>query len=165
MRPVNKWARFALPLLLVSAIAVACGDDEEAGPTGPTIADLAGSWDATSLKLTLNANPAVSVDLVQTFGGTVTLDVTSAGRYTFTGSVPGQPTLTVTGDITITGANTFTLTNDDDPTDVLSGTFTLSADKNSLSITLQDAELIDLTGDGVVDSADAALLEGAFTRV
>jgi hypothetical protein len=162
MRRLTKFAQLALPLLLVGAVAVACGDDEDGGPTGPTIADLAGTWDATSLKLT---HPNATVDLVQTFGGTVTLEVTTAGAYTFTGSVPGQPTLTITGEFQITGTNTFTLTNDADPTDVLSGTFTLSADKNSLSITLQDAELIDFTGDGVVDSADAALLEGAFTRV
>jgi hypothetical protein len=164
MRRLTKFARLALPLLLVGAVAVACGDDEDGGATGPTITDLAGTWNATSLKLTLNANPAVSVDLVQTFGGTVTLEITSAGRYTFTGNVPLQPTLTITGDFTISGSN-FTLTNDDDPTDVLSGTFTLSADGNSLSITLQDAELIDLTQDGVVDTADASLLEGSFTRV
>ncbi len=163
MRSAKKWAPVAL--LLASAIAIACNDDNKTGPTGPTIADLTGTWNATSVKLTLNANPAVSVDLVQTFGGTVTLDITSAGRYTFTGSVPGLPPLTITGDFQITGTNTFTLTNDADPTDVLSGTFTLSADKNTLSVTLQDAEVIDLTQDGVVDAADASLLEGVFSRM
>jgi hypothetical protein len=152
--------RFALPVLLVGAIAVACGDDDEE-PTGPTVDDLAGSWDATSLLLTWNANPAVSVDLVQTFGGTVTLVITAAGRYTFTAAVPGQAVQTITGDFTITGTNQFSLTNDDDPLDVLNGTFVLDSNGNELDINLPDATILDFDEDG---EDDEALLEGNFLR-
>lgn len=157
MGRVSKGTRFALPLLLVGAVAVACNDNKTT-PTGPTIADLAGTWNATSVVLTWDANPSIKVDPVQAFGATITLEITTAGRFTFTIDVPGQPLDVTTGDFTLNGTN-FTLTNDADPTDVLSGSFTLSG--NNLSITVQHAELLDFDGDGV---EDPALLEAQFTR-
>jgi hypothetical protein len=154
-------------MMMISALAVACSDDGgNGGVTGPTIADLAGTWNASSVLLTWNANPAVQLDLVQTLGATVTLQVTNQNRYTFTVSVPGLPDQIIMGDFsfTATGANTgtFSLTDDTDPpgTDPTSGTFTLSG-TNSITINIPDAELVDFDSDG---TDDEALLVGQFTR-
>ncbi len=161
----RKWIGLVLPVMMISALTVACGDDEGNGVTGPTIADLAGTWNATSLLLTWNANPAVQVDLVQTLGATVTLQVTNQNRYTFTANVPGQPALMVVGDFsfTATGANSgsFSLTDDDEPGGTpTTGTMTLTG-ANTITVNIPDAELIDFDMDGTEDEAEFV---GQFTR-
>jgi hypothetical protein len=160
-----KWSSLALPALFIGALAVGCGDDE--APTGITIDDLAGTWiaspDNAGTDVVL-AHPTVTLNLVTTLGGTVTLQVTTAERYTFTANVAalGITNLTITGDINITGNTTATITNDDDPGDVLNVTFNLSGDR--LTLTVQDAELIDITQDGFVDADDAADLAATLDR-
>ena len=156
---LKTWMRIALPVLLVGALAVACGDDDE--PTGVTIGDLAGTWDASDLSLTWNANPAVVINLVD-IGATVTLVINSNSTYSFTIAVPGQDDQVITGDFTLLGGNRFELTNDDEPEDLWTGTFTLSADGNELSVNLPDVTIFDFDSDG---TEDEALLEGDFDRV
>lgn len=155
-----KWTRLVPPVLLVGALAVACGDDDA---TGVTIQDLVGTWNATHLYLTPDANPGFTIDLVQTLGGEVTLIVTGNGRYTFITDVLQQVD-TIQGDFEISG-NNVSLTNDDDPPEEppLSGTFSLSSDRNDLSITVLHAELTDLSQppDGV---DDPATLQGDFEK-
>ena len=154
-----KWTRLVLPVLLVAALVVACGDDT----TGITIQDLVGTWDATSLELTPDDNPGFTIDLVNTLGGEVTLIVSGNGRYTFITDVLQQVD-TIQGDFEIDG-NNVTLTNDDDPPGEppLEGTFSLSSDQNDLTITVLHAELTDLDQppDGV---DDPATLAGDFER-
>ena len=158
-----KLTRLALAVLLSGAVAVACnGDDEDMmGTTGTTIADLVGTYAATQALFTLNADPAVSLDLVL-IGATVTAVVTNGtgGRFMFTIAVPGAPDQVVTGDFSIDGNNA-TLINDADPTDPLTGTFSLSTDGNTLTLTVNDTELVDFTGDGV---PDPARLDAVFVR-
>lgn len=156
-----KWTRLVLPVLLIGALAVACGDDDT---TGVTIQDLAGTWNATDLDLTLDANPLLTVDLVNQFGGTITLIVSTNNRYMFIADVPPMPVDTIQGDFELNG-NSFTLTNDEDPPDEppLNGTFTLSSDKNDLTITVEHAEIADFSQPPDGDP-DPALLVGEFER-
>jgi hypothetical protein len=147
---------FALSILLVGALTVACGDDDDT--TGVTINDLAGTWNGTSVELTWNAMPSVSVDLVQ-LGLTITLDVETNETYTFTASLAQQPVEVVNGDFNLTGGNSFSLTNDDEPGEVWSGTFTLSG--NNLSVRLEDVTLFDFDDD---DINDESLMEADFVR-
>ena len=51
-----------------------CGDS-----TGIEPADLEGTWNATSIVFTNNANSAESVDIVQTDGASFTMTVTASG--------------------------------------------------------------------------------------
>jgi len=147
-----------LPILVVGALAVGCGDDDEG--TGVTINDLAGTWNGTSVELTWNAMPSVSVDLVQ-LGLTITLDVETNGTYTFDASLAGNTVEMVTGDFNLTGSNRFSLTNDDEPGVTWSGTFTLSG--NNLSVRLEDVTLFDF--DNPPDGEnDESLMEADFVR-
>lgn len=152
----TRCGRVALPLLLLGALAVACGDDNGGG-TGPTLDDLVGTWDASSASLTDNATSA-SVDLVQ-LGLTVELEITALERFTFTVRLGATVVEQVMGDFTING-NNFTLTDDDDPNDPISGTFTLQGD--NLSVEADDVELFDFNMDG---TNDPARLEADFDRV
>lgn len=159
---MKKWFCFALPVLLVAGLAAACGDDDE-GPSGPSFADLAGSWRATTTVFTLNADPSVTLDIVQTLGAVVDLVLVSDGSFVFDIDVPGLGLTQVTGSYTLDG-NTATVINDAEPNDPLTGTFTLSTDGNTLTIRINDTTLFDLTQDGIVDEADAARLDGVFDR-
>ncbi len=168
---VVKWTGLALPALLVVALGVGCDDDEGNGITGPTIADVQGTWVAspgqpgTSLVLTPNAAPGNAVDAVNTLGGTFTLTITSNGDFELVISIPAlQIAETITGEITITETNRATLVNDADPTDVLTATFSLTNNDNTLSITVQDAELINLIDPPTVGPEDAAELDATFVR-
>jgi hypothetical protein len=153
---LGRLAGFALPMLMVGALTVACGDDDEG--TGVTINDLAGTWNGTSVELTWNAMPSVSVDLVQ-LGLTITLDVETNETYTFEASLAGNTVEMVTGDFNLTGSNRFSLTNDDEPGITWSGTFTLSG--NNLSVRLEDVTLFDFDDD---DENDESLMEADFVR-
>ena len=160
----KKWLRFALPVLTVAALSTACGDDD-GDMTGFTIDDLAGTWNASSVVLSSPLlGPLDPLDLILA-GATVTIQINSNESFTFSATnLPlASPTLTITGSITITGDNTALVSVDpieagDTPADA---TFNLSG--NNLSISIPEAELVDLSipPDGVIDPTD---LDAAFTR-
>ena len=153
---LGRVAGSTLSMLMVGALAIGCGDDDET--TGPTIEDLAGTWNGTSVELTWNDVPSVSVDLVQ-LGLTITLDVETNETYTFEASLAQQTVEMVTGEFNLTGSNSFTLTNDDEPGVEWSGTFTLSG--NNMSVRIEDVTLFDFDDDG---TNDESLMEGDFVR-
>ena len=163
----RKWMRLTLQALLISAIAVGCGDDD-GDTTGVTIDDLAGTWVAneaatgTAVELTLNADPSVQFEIVGLFGGTASLTITTSERFTLVVDVPGLGGGTFTGSFTISGRN-FTLTTDDDPDDPITGTYTLSG--NTLEVSASDVEIFDIVNppEGV-GPEDAAQLEAVFRR-
>ncbi len=68
----------------------------------------------------------------------------------------------MSGSIAITGSNTGTITTLIDPDDPADATFTLSGD--ILTINVPDAELLDLTGDGMIDESDSGELDVTFQR-
>jgi hypothetical protein len=67
--------------ILSAALAVACGDDGGPGDN-VTIADLAGTWNATTVTYTSQLDGSQRVDLVAG-DGKATLTISSDGRYTF----------------------------------------------------------------------------------
>ncbi len=153
--------RLALPLLFVGALGVGCDDDE--GTTGVTIADLVGTWVATSVVLSNNELlPVDPFDLVAV-GATVTLTIQSNGNFTFSATNLPAPLmdLEITGSIEITSNNTADIVTDD-PLDPAEATFTLSGDNVTLSI--PDAELIDFDADGEIEPFETVDLAAALTR-
>lgn len=158
-----RFRRSVLPLFLMGVIAVGCGDDDGNGMTGPTIADLAGSYVMTQGTLDPAAPQIPNVDLLLVTSSAPTLVIESDGDFTLTLALLGQPApLQVTGSIAITGSNTGTVTTDMDPNDPADATFSLSG--NTLSINVPDAQLIDLTGDGMITEADAGDLDVTFQK-
>jgi hypothetical protein len=150
-----KFTRTALVLSVAGAVALACSDDN--GTTGPSIADLVGTWTATAATLTPQGGAAL--DLVS-LGTAITLTVASNSSYQFAiNNAVLQLSDTITGEFTITGSSTGELTNDDDPGDTLQVTFSLSNNNNTLTVSVPDAELVDLSQppDGVADPADLAM--------
>ena len=77
MKP-NRTAIMAL-VLAGALTAAGCGESSTSEPETVTIADLVGSWIATSLVLTNKANTTQSMDIVAA-GGEVRITVLSDGR-------------------------------------------------------------------------------------
>lgn len=156
-----RLGRFSLPLLLIGALGVGCDDDDE--PIGVTIADLAGTWVATSVVLSNNAFlPVDPFDLVAV-GATVTLTIQNNGNFTFSATNLPAPLsdVNITGTIEITGNNTADIITDD-PLDPAPAAFTLSGDNVTLSV--PNAELIDFDESGTIEPAEEVDLSAAFTR-
>jgi hypothetical protein len=163
----KKWLRLALPVLIVGALSAACSDDDE-DPMGVTIDDLVGVWDATAVVLSDNAALAAfggSIDLVGTLGSTIVLDINADGSFSFDATATAiSPDIMLTGTIVITGDGTATVSVDpveagDTPSDA---TFTLSGD--NLSLTIPEAELLDLNQDTEIDELDEATLDADLVR-
>lgn len=151
---MTQFKRYILPLMFIGALTVACDDDDDNGATGPTIADLAGSWQMTSG--TLGA-----IDLSFAVND-ITLDIDNAGAFTLTITPLAGPATVITGDFEITGNNTANIITDDDPANPIPATFNLSGD--NLTVQANDVELLDITGDGMVTSDDEADLNITFER-
>jgi len=91
--------------LLFALLAMSCSDNG----TGPDkdLAPLVGTWRANTLVHTNQANPSISVDLLD-LGATFTLSILSTGQYSASISGPGilgteLGTITVSGnEVTIT---------------------------------------------------------------
>jgi hypothetical protein len=160
---VRNWVRYALPIVMIGAFAVACGDDDEG--TGVTIADLVGTWTANSFVLSNNPLlPQDPVDLVLV-GATVSMNIAADGSFTFSAiNLPlGLDDVILTGDIEITGDGTATVTTDDDPDDPAPATFNLDGD--SLTLSIPDADLIDFNDDGTIEDAEQVDLTATMTRI
>lgn len=64
----------------------------------PTVSQIAGTWVATRLSFVSNANPAVSDDPIQR-GGSATLTIDAAGRWTLVRTLPGEAEETTSGSL------------------------------------------------------------------
>ena len=157
---MTQTKRYIVSLMLVAALTVACGDDNNDGTTGPTIADLAGTWVMTSGTLD---SPALTqpVNLVIVTND-LTLEIDNAGAFTLTITPLAGPATVITGEFEITGNTTANIINDDDPDNPIPATFNLSG--NTLHVQANDVELIDLTADGMVTAADAGDLDITFEK-
>lgn len=74
-------------VVLAGGLQATCRDDEPAGLRPITIADLAGSWNATSYRATSASDPQVVFELL-TAGGSLTATVQANGDFAGEVSVP-----------------------------------------------------------------------------
>lgn len=142
--------------LLVAALAVACSDSE--GPTGGAedVDDLVGTWNATVMEFTNSADNTQKVDLISE-GASVTLTITSNGRYTFDMSFPGEGAEADSGTFTLSGSN-ITI-NSDNPEDPEAETLGYTLSGNTLTMLGDDT--FDFDEDGTEETATMRLV---FTR-
>ncbi|MGD2045201.1 MAG: hypothetical protein PVJ80_05900 [Gemmatimonadota bacterium] len=82
-------------IALLVALAAASGCKNNRG-TGPSPAELTGTWEASKIEFTRVSNPSETVDVVPT-GGAATLLLGSGGACTFTLAGTGGPDGTFTG--------------------------------------------------------------------
>lgn len=163
MRPMpsHSWIiRFSY-VLLAGTLLLACGGDDTPTPTDVTLADLAGTWTATSL-VARPSGSSIGIDLIGA-NTVATLEITNAGRFTLTAEdlVIG-PNVTLTGTFEITGPGTAEITADGSQGDPLPTTFSLSGD--ILTVTIAEAALFDIDSSGTIDQDDAVTLSGTLVR-
>ena len=149
----NTWA-LALAAM-VAVPLVGCGGDDDNGtdpPAGVTLADLAGTWDATEAEFQSLDNPLLRFDLVA-LGGSLTLTVAANGDYTATIQAPGEAPETETGTVTVQG-NVIDLNVDGVPESV---EFDFTLVGNTLTM-VTESEGFDFDGDDIDDPARLTLV-------
>jgi len=124
--------RIAVTGALAIGFAMGCGDSS--GPQeNVTIADLVGTWNATSIVYTNTAtDQSINAYLL---GARLQITVAADGSYTGSLTEPFGTPEDISGTVIIQG-NSITITDDAAPGDNAVGTFTLSG--NTLTITAQD---------------------------
>ncbi len=147
-----KLARLGLATAVVGALTLGCGDGDEEeclmGPPDISTAELAGTWNATVASFSSLGNPPEVVDIIAQ-GGSATFTIMSNGRFTFSATLPGEPSETITGLIVVECRGELTIIDDDAPNDPDFATFTLSGNSLQLSV---EAEF-DFNGDGIDEPA------------
>ncbi|MGW8265763.1 MAG: hypothetical protein ACWGSQ_05300 [Longimicrobiales bacterium] len=146
--------RFITVVSVVFSVAACSGSDKATGPEEVTIADLVGSWTASSLTYTNNGNPGQKLDLIA-LGGENRVTVLSGGGArtwlefgTFSDEWDAQ--LTVSG-------NTLTSTPVEASRGVRTWTFTL--DGNALELTDTSSEFdFTLAGGEAVPATQVVVL-------
>lgn len=148
-------SKFLFILTSIMAMCVAftsCGgdDDEDFSDTGTnlSISDISGNWIATSASF----NAPEYMDMLAE-GGTVTLNIQSNGRFTFTSKAPGEIDEVVTGKVGFDG-EWLAIRFDEDPDEEAS--FFISLVNNIL--TLRGQTEMDLDGNGVFDFGTLELI-------
>ena len=149
----NAWALAVAALVAVPVVG--CGGDDDNGtdpPAGVTLADLAGTWDATEAEFQSLDNPLLRFDLVA-LGGSLTLTVSANGDYEATIQPPGEAPETETGTVTVVG-NVIELNVDGVPESV---EFDFTLVGNTLTM-VTESEGFDFDGDDIDDPARLTLV-------
>lgn len=133
----------ALAVAAILAIG-ACGDDEE-GPTGPQIEDIAGDWEATQFVFQSTEDPQLVLPIIEGLDGSFEASIEVDGSFTATIEIPNPQT----GDV-IMGDLAGTISLDDD---ALSVSFDSSSDAPALGFDDFSADY-ELDGDTFTWSAD-----------
>lgn len=128
------------------------------------LADLEGSWEATSFTVTSNGDPALSIDVVA-LGATVTAETDDAGNLTGLLGVPeafggGPEPVTFSASFEILDEETMATTFDEEIPPLLTsftGPFTFDGD--TLTITDEEASFDFLDGGGLVSATAVTVLE------
>lgn len=81
-----KLFRSAGALLMTTALFTACDDT---GTDPIVMADIAGSWEASSFRYSDASNSQLSLDIITQAQGSLVLDITSTGAFTGTVNIPG----------------------------------------------------------------------------
>jgi len=138
--------RFITVVSVLFSVAACSGSDKAAGPDEITIADLVGSWTASSLTFTNNANPGQKLDLIA-LGGENRMTVLDGGRArtwlefgTFSDEWDAQ--LTISG-------NTLTSQPAEASRDVQTWAFSLEGNVLELSDTSSEFDFTLAGGDAV----------------
>ncbi len=143
--------------ILAITLTVGCGDSSE--PEVVTIADLVGSWTATSMLFTSQANPSLMLDLINPFvGGHLSITIAADGSFQGTFRESSQAAEeSVSGTIAIQG-NTITITFVQGLDEDVSGTFTLVGDVLTVSGTFQEFDFTPTDGVDDPEPADLVLV-------
>jgi hypothetical protein len=133
----------------VAAVALLLACQDSAGPT-PTpelsLAQLAGTWDLSALKLLLESDTTVQLDLKAALDLTATLAITTGGATILTLQFPNEVPDTVEGTIVLQGD---TLVYDS-PSTTLEYRIAVTG-RRMTWFALYTDEFADLTGDGFAD--------------
>ena len=139
---------FVAPLLAVTVVA-GCGDSNGPG-TEATINALAGTWNATSLVFTNDANASETFDLIAD-GGSFSITFTAAGGFSGSSTFEGD-TEPFNGTFEVQGTNLIiTETGESGPETIA---FTRSG--NTLTLTLDDE--FDFDDDGFDEPATLVIV-------
>jgi hypothetical protein len=96
MNTLRKLSAF----VMLAVVAVGCSDST--APEDVTLADLVGTWNATSATFDEVAGDGL-IEVIGTFGVSMSITIASSGAYTITVTVPGEAPDVETG--TATAAN------------------------------------------------------------
>ena len=136
------------PLLAVTVVA-GCGDSNGPG-TEATINALAGTWNATSLVFTNNANSSETFDLIAD-GGSFSITFTAAGGFSGSSTFEGD-TDTFSGTFEVQGSNLIISETGESGPETIA--FTRSG--NTLTLTLDDE--FDFDDDGFDEPATLVIV-------
>ena len=165
--------RILLPVALGTVVALCLGlapgcsddDDKSTEPDLLTVADFAGSWNATKFLVKSQDNPLIQFDLI-TVGGSASWDAGTDGAFTGQAVIPSEPP---DDPITLPLAGTFTLVDQQHATVTFipeyppmftsfTAEFTLTED----TLEILDANTsFDFDGDG---TEEPAIFEGTMVR-
>ncbi len=140
------WKRSGVAVLAVAASVAACGDSTGVGNV-PEVVDLAGTWNATVVEFTNQANASEKIDLIAE-GATIVLTIMANGDYALTVDEPMEAPSVEVGTITIDG-NTLTLSGTGESS---ADAFTFNLSGNTLTLTTDDDEF-DFDDDGTEEPA------------
>ena len=120
--------------LTISTLALilmtGCGDDAVTGVNADLIA---GTWTATKMVFTADADPNDFVDIIADEGAALEIVFDADGTYDFTFTFPGFPDENETGTYSVSGS-TMTIT----PAGEAAETFTISRDGDTMTLTDAD---------------------------
>ena len=158
MKIATKLPRVFLSVLLLAVFTAGCSDSDATGPDeGITVADLVGTWRASSHVFTNNANSSESQDLIQLGGETRTTILTGGRARTWV--TIGDFTDEWDSQLTIAG-NKLTSTPAESTRPPVTWTFTLNG--NTLTITRSDSSFDFTLGSGAEVSATETIV---FVRI
>jgi hypothetical protein len=151
-----KFRRHLAVVLALTPLALfaGCSDDEDTDDE-VELAEIADTWEASSFVYTSDSNPQQSVDLVDDFNATFTLQIDEDGDYQFVTNVPGENPDVETGDVEMVGDQRIQF----DPSDSAPETadVTLSNDADRLTLFFEDAAF-DFDEDGDEEEADLTVV-------
>ncbi len=118
-------------------------------------AAMAATWSGTKFEFTNNADASETYDVIAN-GGTLTLTITEAGRYSGA-MVMGEETEQISGTLQVQGEN-LVMVDDAEPNDPMTATYTLTA----TTLTLRFGDAFDFNGDGIDEDAT---VQADFSRM